>query len=125
MEQGDNTLKEANNTYNKLAGFQSEVQRSSETAAQALQTVPNIEKEIQNAESLIGQAEDALAGANKNANEAKKNAQEAQMKYAEQASKVGLGFIFLILLLKPFFSTGCRAYSPQGQRDQGGGPEPA
>ncbi|XP_017028327.1 laminin subunit gamma-1 [Drosophila kikkawai] len=87
VEQGDNTLKEANNTYNKLAGFQSEVQRSSETAAQALQTVPNIEKEIQNAESLIGQAEDALAGANKNANEAKKNAQEAQMKYAEQASK--------------------------------------
>ncbi|XP_016934621.2 laminin subunit gamma-1 [Drosophila suzukii] len=87
VEQGDNTLKEANNTYEKLAGFQSDVQRTSESAEQALQTVPNIEKDIQNAKSLISQAEEALDGANKNANEAKKNAQEAQLKYAEQASK--------------------------------------
>jgi len=82
VEQGDNTLKEANNTYEKLAGFQSDVQRTSESAEQALQTVPNIEKDIQNAKSLISQAEEALDGANKNANEAKKNAQEAQLKYA-------------------------------------------
>ncbi|KAH8314204.1 hypothetical protein KR067_000164, partial [Drosophila pandora] len=88
VEQGDNTLKEANNTYNTLFGFQSDVQRSSQSADEALQTVPNIEKEIQNAEDLIRQAGDALAGANKNANEAKQNAQEAQKKYAEQASKV-------------------------------------
>lgn len=88
VQQGDSTLKEANDTYNTLAGFQSDVQRSSEKAALALQTVPSIEMEIKNADNLIRQAGEALEGANKNANEAKSNAQEAQEKYAEQASKV-------------------------------------
>lgn len=88
MEQGDNTLKEANNTYNTLAGFQSDVQKSSEMAALALETVPKIEQEIEHAGKLINQAAEALEGANKNANEAKNNAQEAQEKYAEKASKV-------------------------------------
>ncbi|XP_062127738.1 laminin subunit gamma-1-like [Drosophila sulfurigaster albostrigata] len=87
VEQGDNTLKEANNTYTKLAGFQSDVQRSSEKAAQAMELVPNIEQDINHARTLINQAANALEGANKNANEAKNNAQEAQEKYAEQASK--------------------------------------
>lgn len=116
VEQGDNTLKEANNTYHTLignvyiayvykmyirfkilitlkyfrlyVGFQFDVQKSSERAKDALKTIPLIENEIENAETLIRQAEEALAGANKNANEAKQNAQEAQQKYAEQASKV-------------------------------------
>ncbi|ALC43661.1 LanB2 [Drosophila busckii] len=87
VEQGDNTLKEANSTYNKLSGFQADVQKSSEKADKALETVPSIDREIQNAGDLIRQAEEALAGANKNANEAKDNAQQAQEKYAEQASK--------------------------------------
>lgn len=87
VEQGDNTLKEANNTYHTLARFQTDVQKSSEKAALALRTVPGIETEIASAETLIKQADEALAGANKNANEAKTNAQEAQEKYAEQASK--------------------------------------
>lgn len=87
VEQGDNTLKEANNTYHTLAGFQADVQKSSEKANLALQTVPSIEQEIEKAENLIRQAQEALEGANKNANEAKMNAQEAQQKYAEQASK--------------------------------------
>lgn len=88
MEQGDSTLKEANKTYNTLAGFQSDVQKSSEKAALALEMVPSIKMEIENADNLIQQAGNALQGANKNANEAKNNAQEAQEKYAEQASKV-------------------------------------
>ncbi|XP_039963355.1 laminin subunit gamma-1 [Bactrocera neohumeralis] len=87
VEQGDNTLKEANNTYHTLAGFQADVQKSSEKADLALKTVPSIELEIENAEQLIRQAGEALMGANKNALEAKTNAQSAQEKYAEQASK--------------------------------------
>lgn len=58
VEQGDNTLKEANNTYNTLAGFQADVQESSEKAEMALRTVPSIEEEIENAEILIAQAAD-------------------------------------------------------------------
>ncbi|TDG52532.1 hypothetical protein AWZ03_000765 [Drosophila navojoa] len=87
VEQGDSTLKEANKTYNTLAGFQSDVQKSSEKATLALEKVPSIKKEIENADNLIQQAGNALQGANKNATEAKNNAQEAQEKYAEQASK--------------------------------------
>lgn len=88
MEQGDNTLKDANNTYNTLSGFQSDVQQSSEKAALALQTEGSISNEIDHASNLIRQAGEALEGANKNANDAKTNAQEAQEKYAQQASKV-------------------------------------
>lgn len=88
VEQGDNTLKDATNTYNTLSGFQSDVQQSSEKANLALQTVPSIRQEIDHAGNLIRQAGEALEGANKNANDAKTNAQEAQEKYAQQASKV-------------------------------------
>ncbi|XP_030385859.1 laminin subunit gamma-1-like [Scaptodrosophila lebanonensis] len=87
VELGDKTLKEATNTYNVLGGFQSEVQRSSDMAKQALKTVPSIKQEIENAENSIREADEALQGANQNANEAKMNAQEAQEKYAEPASK--------------------------------------
>jgi len=84
---GDGTLKEANNTYNTLAGFQAQVETSSEGAKLALQTVPEIEKQIRDADETVQGAEDALSGAHYNAEEARKNAQEAQEKYAEQASK--------------------------------------
>ncbi|XP_013114833.1 laminin subunit gamma-1 [Stomoxys calcitrans] len=87
VEQGDNTLKEANNTYHTLAGFQADVEKSAANAELALKTVGSIEAEINKADDLIRQAERALEGANKNADEAKMNAQEAQQKFAEQASK--------------------------------------
>lgn len=57
VELGDNTLKEANNTYHTLAGFQSQVEKSSQNAALALQTVPGIEQQIQNAERTVDEAE--------------------------------------------------------------------
>lgn len=87
VAQGDGVLKDANNTYHTLAGFQSQVQKSSAEAQKALETVAAIEEEIQSAEKLTREAEEALAGAKDNAEEARKNAQEAQEVYAEQASK--------------------------------------
>lgn len=68
------------------AGFQSQVQQSSENAKLALATVPNIEQQIQDAQTTINEAENDLSGAHTNAEEARRNAQEAQEKYAEQAS---------------------------------------
>lgn len=81
-------MKDANNTYNTLSGFQSDVQQSSQKAELALQTEGSISNEIDHASNLIYQAGEALEGANKNANDAKTNAQEAKEKYALQASKV-------------------------------------
>lgn len=77
---GDGTLKEANNTYHTLAGdikiihntqhfhkilldpagFQSQVQQSSESANLALKTVPGIEKQIQEAQNTVHAAEDVI-----------------------------------------------------------------
>lgn len=54
---GDGTLKEANNTYHILAGFQNQVQQSSESAKLALATVPGIEQQIQDAQKTVEEAE--------------------------------------------------------------------
>lgn len=54
---GDNTLKEAKNTYETLAGFQSQVQESSKKADDALSTVPAIRNQIENAVSTVDEAE--------------------------------------------------------------------
>lgn len=54
---GDGTLKEANNTYHILAGFQNQVQQSSESAKLALQTVPGIEQQIRDAQKTVEEAE--------------------------------------------------------------------
>lgn len=88
VARGDATLRDANNTYYILAGFQSQVQNSSEAASLALQTVPSIEEQIQKAEQMVIEANESLNGAHKNALAARTNAQDAQEKYAEQASKV-------------------------------------
>lgn len=88
VARGDATLRDANNTYYTLAGFQSQVQNSSEAASLALKTVPFIEQQIQKAEQMVIEANESLNGAHKNALTARKNAQDAQEKYAEQASKV-------------------------------------
>lgn len=54
---GDGTLKEANNTYHILAGFQNQVQQSSESAKLALATVPGIEQQILDAQKTVEEAE--------------------------------------------------------------------
>lgn len=54
---GDNTLKEAKNTYETLAGFQSQVQDSSKKAADALSTVPQIREQIDAAIETVEAAE--------------------------------------------------------------------
>lgn len=58
---GDGTLKEANNTYHILAGFQNQVQQSSESAKLALATVPGIEQQIQDAQKTVEEAESVSA----------------------------------------------------------------
>lgn len=71
---GDGTLKVANNTYHTLAGkysktfyveilfkfflytfvgFQSQVQKSKESASLALETIPAIEKQIQDTQNTV------------------------------------------------------------------------
>jgi hypothetical protein len=54
---GDDTLKKANNTYQLLQSFQSEVQKSSEGAKIALEDVPSIKEKIAETEEIILQAE--------------------------------------------------------------------
>lgn len=54
---GDNTLKEAKNTYKTLAGFQSQVQVSSQSARDALANVPAIRRQIANAIETVDAAE--------------------------------------------------------------------
>lgn len=87
---GDGTLKEATNTYNTLAGmfwlmflpidyyysgkywcdwsswagFQSQVEKSSESAKLALQTVPDIESQITEAEKTVEEAENVWTQCN-------------------------------------------------------------
>lgn len=55
---GDDTLKKANNTYHLLQSFQSEVQKSSESAKIALRDVPAIQKQIRETDEIISQAEE-------------------------------------------------------------------
>lgn len=57
---GDDTLKKANNTFHLLQSFQSEVQKSSESAKIALQDVPAISQQIIDTEEIIKQAEEVL-----------------------------------------------------------------
>lgn len=55
---GDDTLKKANNTYHLLQSFQSEVQKSSESAKIALQDVGAISAQIVDTEDIIRKAEE-------------------------------------------------------------------
>lgn len=55
---GDDTLKKANNTYHLLQSFQSEVQKSSESAKIALRDVDSISHQIMDTEEIIKNAED-------------------------------------------------------------------
>lgn len=87
VDNGNNILKNATETYNILSAFQNLVEESQATATKALESVPKIEEEIRNANVLNSKAERALVGAQANANSAKKNAEDAQKKYAEEASK--------------------------------------
>lgn len=57
VAQGDATLKEANNTYQVLSGFQNKVSESSGSAEAALKTVPHIETEIYATEDMINEAD--------------------------------------------------------------------
>lgn len=58
VSDGDDTLKKANNTYHLLQSFQSEVQKSSESAKIALQDVPAIAQQIKDTEDIIRKAEE-------------------------------------------------------------------
>ena len=53
VAQGDGTLKEAQETYKLLSGFQAKVADSSASADLALQTVPGIEKQIAETEESV------------------------------------------------------------------------
>ncbi|XP_058123627.1 laminin subunit gamma-1 [Anopheles ziemanni] len=88
VAEGDGTLRKANYTYHTLAGFKNQVEESSKRAEDALNLVPNIERQIANSRDLLQRAEEALNAASRNAEDARKNAQDAQDKYAEEASKL-------------------------------------
>ncbi|XP_058058444.1 laminin subunit gamma-1 [Anopheles bellator] len=88
VAEGDGTLRKANYTYQTLAGFKNQVEESSKRATDALNLVPNIERQIYNSRELLQRAEEALQAASRNAGDARKNAQTAQDKYAEEASKL-------------------------------------
>lgn len=60
VSDGDDTLKKANNTYHLLQSFQSEVQKSSESAKIALQDVPEITQQIRDTEEIIKKAEEVI-----------------------------------------------------------------
>lgn len=60
VSDGDDTLKKANNTYHLLQSFQSEVQKSSESAKIALQDVPAITQQIRDTEDIIRKAEEVF-----------------------------------------------------------------
>lgn len=57
VKNGDDTLKKANSTYHLLQSFQSEVQKSSQSAQIALQEVPAINSQIDIIEKLIRDTE--------------------------------------------------------------------
>lgn len=58
VSDGDDTLKKANNTYHLLQSFQSEVQKSSESAKIALQDVQSISQQIRDTQDIIRKAEE-------------------------------------------------------------------
>ena len=53
VKDGDNILKKANDTYQLLQSFQSEVQKSSQAAQIALESVPAISKQIISINNII------------------------------------------------------------------------
>lgn len=57
VAEGDGTLKKANFTYHTLSGFKNQVEESKQKAAEALETVPSIERQIDNAIELIANSE--------------------------------------------------------------------
>ena len=58
VAEGDSTLSKANSTLHVLQTFQSEVQKSSESAEIALKTVPGIVDQIKNTEEVVEKAEE-------------------------------------------------------------------
>lgn len=58
VSDGDDTLKKANSTYHLLQSFQSEVQKSSESAKIALQDVEAITQQIRDTQDIIRKAEE-------------------------------------------------------------------
>lgn len=57
VKDGDNTLKKANDTYQLLQSFQSEVQQSSQAAQIALGQVPEIDSQMEAIKNLIRDTE--------------------------------------------------------------------
>lgn len=57
VAQGDATLKEANDTYHILSGFQNKVSDSHVSAEAAMKIVPDIQAEIAHSEEMIRDAE--------------------------------------------------------------------
>lgn len=60
VRDGDDTLKKANNTYHLLQSFQSEVQKSSESAGIALKNVPQIEAQMKETQEIVQQTEQVM-----------------------------------------------------------------
>jgi hypothetical protein len=58
VKDGDDTLKKANNTHYLLQSFQSQVQKSSESAKIALDDVEKIKDQMHNTEDLIQKTEE-------------------------------------------------------------------
>lgn len=60
VKNGDDTLKKANSTYHLLQSFQSEVQKSSQSAQIALEEVPSIIDQIKVIENVIRDTEQVM-----------------------------------------------------------------
>lgn len=60
VKNGDDTLKKANSTYQLLQSFQSEVQKSSQSAQIALEEVPSINDRIKVIENVIRDTEQVI-----------------------------------------------------------------
>ncbi|GLV33913.1 Laminin B2 [Carabus blaptoides fortunei] len=84
---GDQTLNEAKETYNTLAGFDREVQASKNSAQEALKQIPEIQRIIDEARNKTDNAKLSLEGARKNAQIARDIVVQAQKEFAEPASE--------------------------------------
>lgn len=60
VKNGDDTLKKANSTYHLLQSFQTEVQKSSQSAQIALEEVPSIIDQIKVIENVIRDTEQVM-----------------------------------------------------------------
>ncbi|XP_046546813.1 LOW QUALITY PROTEIN: laminin subunit gamma-1-like [Haliotis rubra] len=91
VEMGEKTLKEANETYQTLAGFEDLVKGNKDKADEALKKVPQIEGTIDQAERTTQEARNALSGASDDANKAfdlAKQAQDTALTANEDASQI-------------------------------------